>query len=241
MEAFRAKLLQKREVAEGTRAFRLEKPPNFQFRAGQFIDLTLIDPPEMDAGGSTRTFTLASAPYENELLIATRMREHSAFKRTLAALPAGTEMMVEGPMGSFTLHSNAAKPAVFLAGGIGITPFLSICKQAAQERLPHRIYLFYSNHRPEDAAFLDTLEELEKVNPCFRLIATMTNMDQSKRAWSGETGFIDAALMRRYIEIPGEAICSIAGPPEMVEAMRQMLIGAGADPDNLRTEEFSGY
>jgi len=172
METFRTKLLQKQEVAEGTQAFRFEKPQNFHFRAGQFIDLTLIDPPETDPSGSTRTFTLASASYENELMVATRMRRQSVFKRTLAALPLGAEALIEGPMGSFTLHSNASKAAVPLAGGIGITPFLSIAKQAAHERLPHRVHLFYSNRRPEDASFLETLAEMEKAKPRFRLIAT---------------------------------------------------------------------
>ena len=241
METFRTKLLQKQEVAEGTQAFRFEKPQNFHFRAGQFIDLTLIDPPETDPSGSTRTFTLASASYENELMVATRMRRQSVFKRTLAALPLGAEALIEGPMGSFTLHSNASKAAVPLAGGIGITPFLSIAKQAAHERLPHRVHLFYSNRRPEDASFLETLAEMEKAKPRFRLIATMTDMGQSKRTWSGETGFVGASMMRRHVEIPQGAIYSIAGPPGMVEAMRQMLIDAGVDPDDLRTEEFAGY
>ncbi len=241
METFRTKLLQKQEVAEGTMAFRFEKPGGFEFRAGQFVDLTLIDPPETDAGGSTRTFTLASAPYEDELMVATRMRHTSSFKRVLAALPLGAELTLEGPMGSFTLHANASKAAVFLAGGIGITPFLSIATQAARDRLPHHIHLFYLNHRPEDAPFLETLMELEKVNPHFRLIATMTDMDQSNITWSGETGFIDAAMMHRHVETPQGAIYSIAGPPKMVEAMRKMLIEAGVDPDDLRTEEFAGY
>ncbi|HVB34756.1 MAG TPA: FAD-dependent oxidoreductase [Patescibacteria group bacterium] len=240
METFRTKLLRKREVAERTAAFYFEKPKGFQFRAGQFIDLTLVDPAETDAAGSTRTFTLASAPYEDELMIATRMRA-SAFKRVLAGLSPGAVALLEGPMGSFTLHSNASKPAVFLAGGIGITPFVSISKQAAHDRLPHRIHLFYSNQRPEGAAFLETLGALEKANPRFRLIATMTDKDKSDTPWNGETGFIDGAMVRRYIETPSGPVYSIAGPPEMVEAMRRMLIGTGVDPDDLRTEEFAGY
>lgn len=240
METFRIKLLRKQEVAERSMAFHFEKPEGFQFRAGQVIDLTLIDPPETDAAGSTRTFTLASAPYENELAVVTRMRE-SAFKRVLSALPAGAEVLLEGPMGSFTLHSNASKPAVFLAGGIGITPFLSIAKQAAHDHLPHRIYLFYSNHRPEYAAYLEELEALEKANPRFRLIPTMTDVGPSGKSWNGETGFIDAAMVGRHLDTLQGPIYSIAGPPEMVEAMRQMLTDAGVDADDIRTEEFAGY
>ncbi len=240
MNTFRSKLLRHEPVAEHTVAWHFEKPKGFQFRPGQYVDLTLLNPPETDAEGTARSFTVASAPYEEEIMVATRVRD-SAFKRVLGRLEPGAEVEIEGPMGSFTLHHNSSRPAVFLAGGIGITPFLSITRQAAYDRLPHRIYLFYSNHRPEDAAFLDSLAALEKANPRFRLIATMTDMDRSSTAWSGETGFIDAAMVRRYLEKLEEHIFYVAGPPEMVSDMRRMLIDAGADEDDLRTEEFSGY
>lgn len=240
MDTFRTKLVRQEEVAEGTKAFHFEKPKGFDFRAGQYVDLTLINPPETDAGGSTHTFTVASAPHEGELMIATRMRD-SAFKRVLGKLEPGAEVDIEGPMGSFTLHQNASKAAVFLSGGIGITPFLSIARHAAHERLPHRLYLFYSNYRPEDAAFLDALAALEKANPRFRLVATMTDMGRSGMTWSGETGFIDEPMVRRYVENLHGPIFYIAGPPGMVAAMQKMLGEAGVDPDDVRTEEFAGY
>lgn len=240
MDTFRTKLVRHEEVAEGTMAFHFEKPKGFDFRAGQYADLTLIDPPETDAAGTTRSFTVASAPHEDEVMVATRVRD-SAFKRVLEKLEPGAEVFLEGPMGSFMLHQNASKPAVFLSGGIGITPFLSMARQAAHERLPHRIYLFYSNHRPEDSAFLDSLAAMEKANPRFRLIATMTDMDRSAMTWSGETGFIDAPMVRRYIENLDGPIFYIAGPPEMVDAMHRMLLEAGVDPDDVRSEEFAGY
>jgi ferredoxin-NADP reductase len=240
MDTFRTKLLRHEEVAERTLAFHFEKPKGFDFRAGQYIDLTLIDPPETDAEGTTRSFTLAGAPHEDELMVATRMRD-SAFKRVLESLSPGAEVEIEGPMGSFTLHRNEARPAVFLAGGIGITPFLSIARHAANEKLPHRLFLFYSNNRPEDSAFLDSLAALEKVNPRFRLIATMTHMDRSAKTWSGETGFIDAPMLRRHLEDLHGPIFYIAGPPGMVAAMRKMLLEAGVDEDDVRAEEFGGY
>jgi len=117
--------LRKREqIAEGTIAFHFEKPAGFEFRAGQFLDWTLINPPETDAEGNTRAFSIVSAPFESDV-IATRMRD-TAFKRVLRSMPLGTEVKIDGPSGSFTLHKNSAKPAVFLAGGIGITPFVSM-------------------------------------------------------------------------------------------------------------------
>src|SRR5690242_20796310 len=113
------------EVAEATTAFYFEKPPGFEFKPGQSTDLTLVDPPETDSEGNVRTFSIASAPFEDHLMFATRMRD-TAFKRSLKTVPLGTLVKMEPAMGSFTLHKNSAKPAVLLTGGIGITPFFSI-------------------------------------------------------------------------------------------------------------------
>ena len=165
---YRSKLLSRVEIAEGTMAFDFEKPSQFDFRPGQSADVTLSSPPETDSEGNVRTFSIASSPFENHLIFATRMRD-TAFKRSLKKVPLGTQVMIGSAMGSFTLHKNSARPAVFLAGGIGITPFISIVRQADHDRLPHKLYLFYSNRRPEDAPFLEALQLLEKSNPNFRL------------------------------------------------------------------------
>ena len=170
-------LMRREEVAEGTMAFHFEKPSGFSFRAGQFADVTLTDPPETDARGSTRTFSIASPPFANELVFTTRMRD-TAFKRSLKRVPLTAEVKIGPAAGTFMLHKNLAKPAIFLAGGIGITPFLSIVQQADRDRLSQKLYLFYSNRRPEDTAFLDTLRALETTNPNFSLICTMTEMSK---------------------------------------------------------------
>ncbi len=120
-----SKLVSRQEIAEGTMAFRFEKPSGWTFEAGQAIDITLLAPSETDAEGNTRTFTIASAPYEESLMVATRMRD-TAFKRVLKVMPVGTAVQIEGPTGDLTLHNDAARTAVFLSGGIGITPFRSI-------------------------------------------------------------------------------------------------------------------
>lgn len=237
---YRPKLLSRVEVAEGTMAFHFEKPSGFDFKPGQSTDLTLFDPPETDAEGNVRTFSLASAPFEDHLMFATRMRD-TAFKRSLKTVPLGTQVKMEPAMGSFTLHKNSAKPAVFLTGGIGITPFFSIVKQADHERLPQRLYLIYSNRRPEDAPFLAALGDLEKSNPNFRFVATMTGMSLSNRKWDGETGLIDKAMVSRYLSDLRGPIYYIAGPPAMVMALRKMLVASSVDEDDIRTDEFAGY
>jgi ferredoxin-NADP reductase len=240
MAIYRIKLKDRKQIAEGTMAFRFEKPEGFAYKAGQFADFTLIDPPETDAEGNVRGFSLASAPYEDSLMFATRMRD-TAFKRVLRTMGPGAELMLDGPYGSFTLHNNASTPAVFLTGGIGVTPVRSIVLQAAHDRLPHKIFLFYSNNRPEDAAFLSELTDIQEENPNYTFIGTMTKMEKSSRAWHGETGYITQAMLQKYINDLTLPIYYIAGPQAMVKAMREILNEAGVNDDNIRTEEFTGY
>src|SRR5262245_66165878 len=122
MTKYTTKLSQRREVAEGTMAFHLERPAGFQFKAGQYVNVTLVDPPETDAEGNTRSFSIASAPFEADLTVATRMRD-TAFKRVFRTLSSTSEIRISGPFGSFTLHTDFSRPAVFLVERIGITPF----------------------------------------------------------------------------------------------------------------------
>src|SRR5262245_27922346 len=235
------KLVDRREVAESTLAFRFEKPVGFTFKAGQYLILTLIDPPETDAEGNVRTFSIASAPEEERLMVATRMRD-TAFKRVAGRMPIGTEVRLEGPYGNLTLHPDAGRPAVFLAGGIGITPFRSLLVHAARARLPHRLVLFYANWRPEDAAFLDELQALQRDNPRYTFIGTMTAMERSHRSWQGETGIFTPAMLGKVVAKDARPIYYVAGPPGMVSGVEGMLKNSmGVTADDIRTEKFAGY
>ena len=240
MSVYNTILRSKKEIADGTIAFYFEKPVGFIFKAGQFGDFTLINPVETDTEGNTRGFSLASAPYEADLMIATRMRD-TAFKRVLRAMEIGTEVLLDAPYGSFTLHNNPKTPAVFLTGGIGVTPVRSIVLQAAHDNLPHRVLLFDSNRKPEDAAFLNELVEAQENNLNYRFIGTMTEMEKSGMKWNGETGYITKAMLEKYVGDLTLPIYYLAGPASMVTAMRKTLNEAGVDDDNIRTEEFSGY
>lgn len=234
------RLVKKEEVAAGTMAFYFEKPAGFEYKSGQHIDLELINPPETDAEGNIRTFSLITAPHEENIGIATRMRD-TAFKRVLKILPEGTGLNLKGPLGSMTLHNDTTKPAVILAGGIGITPFYSMIKYATHAKLPHKIFLFYSNRGPEDAAFLNELADLAKQNVNFSFIATMTNMEKSSRPWNGERGYITRELITKYVPDIIHGIGYLAGPPAMTAAMHKLLNESGLNDDFVRMEEFSGY
>jgi ferredoxin-NADP reductase len=228
-------------VARDTVAFVFDKPAGFAFKPGQAIDVTLVDPPQTDTKGPRRAFSIVSAPYEDHIVVTTRMRD-SAFKRTLGSMPIGSRVQIEGPFGSLTLHSNRSRPAVFIAGGIGITPFMSILRQAAHDQLPQVIKLLYSNRRPEDAAFLQELQQLEQTHRgSFRLLATMTSRADGGQAWSGLTGTIGPDLIRSVIVHPSLHVFYVAGPPAMVADMQQLLNRMGVQDDDIRSEGFSGY
>jgi ferredoxin-NADP reductase len=235
-----SKLRGREQVAHGTMTFHFDKPAGFEFKPGQAVDVVLLEAPGTDPQSARHTFSIVSAPFENELVVATRMRD-TAFKRALGALPIGAGIAIEGPFGSLTLHNDRTRPAVFIAGGIGITPFKSIVEQAANDQLQQRLVLLYANRRPEDAAYLVELQELEQHNSHFRLIATMTSMSGSSQPWTEALGQIDAALVKRATAELVKPIYYLAGPPGMVEAMRQTLNNAGVNDDDIRSEEFYGY
>ncbi len=234
------RLIGRERVAEGTMAFHFEKPAGFLYKAGQFADFTLINPPETDAEGNTRGFSLASTPYEKDLTIATRMRD-TAFKRVMKELPYETQLKLDAPYGSFTLHKNAAIPAVFLTGGIGITVVRSILLEAIHQAVPRLLVLFYANRRPEDAAFLAELSTVAAQNPHFTFVPTMTKMELSRKAWAGETGYITKDMLERYLDDLTAPIYYSTGPATLVAAMRKTLTEARVDEDMIRTEEFTGY
>ena len=224
-------------VADRTMAFHFGKPANFHFTAGQSLDLTLITPPQTDAEGNTRKFTIASAPQDDDIVIATRLRD-TAFKRVLASVPLGTEVQAEGPDGTFTLQQDASQPAVFLTRDRHHA-LPEHHSDAVARKLSHPLWLFYSNNRPEDAAFLDELQQLANATSSLHFVPTMTDMAKSHRDWRGQTGLIDREMIRRHVPLLAPRYY-LAGPPAMVRAMRTMLTDAKVKDADIQFEEFSG-
>ncbi len=234
-----ARLIAVDPIARDTASFLFELGAPLTFEPGQTCDITYATPAYRDDHGTARTFSIASSPADlPRLLVATRLTG-SAFKRSLAEAAPGTEVEIDAPYGSLTLHRNTAKPAVLMAGGIGITPFRSIVKHAAEAHLPHRVTLFYSNRTAGSTAFLADLEQWQAENPNFRLVATISEPDDAP--WAHETGLMDAAFVGRHLEGVTDAIFYLAGPPAFVKGMRDVLETLQIDPDTIRAEEFSGY
>jgi ferredoxin-NADP reductase len=149
--------------------------------------------------------------------------------------------MLDGPDGDMVLDENDERPAVLLAGGIGITPFLAMARHALEIDLERHIHLFYASRRPEEAAYLQELSEMPMVNTYFHLIPTMSAPSESAKAWRGETGHIDAAMLSRYLPDLLAPVYYFAGPPAMTDAMDALLAEIGVAEADRHYETFLGY
>jgi ferredoxin-NADP reductase len=240
MAEYRMTLVDRQPVASDTMAFWFEPDDGyFEFRAGQHVDLVFANPQQGTENDNFRTFSLASSPQEKKsIMIATRMRK-TIFKSALQAAALGTKFVVSRSRGSFTLHKDVTRPAVFLAGGIGIAPVRSILQHVAQERLERKLFLFYSNRETDDAAFMEELESLGAQNHNFIFVPTITG--HSTMAWPYEKGHINCEMLKRYLLGFTGPVYYIAGPSGMVTAMTSLLNSSGVSEDDMKTEEFGDY
>lgn len=235
-----SRLLSRTEIAKDTLAFQFYRPRNFLFRPGQFIDLALRGISRNTPNGLTHTFSIASSCFASYILLVTRMRD-SPFKRALSALPLGTEVSIRGPMGSFILHNDVSRPAILLAGGIGIAPFLSMLSSAAIDKSHPPVFLFYANRYVEDAAFMDTLWDLQASNRRFLFVPTFTRIKPGHGGWKGATGPINAQLLSTHLSNLQDPTYYVAGPPGMVSSTYQTLAKLGVCDKNIQIEHFAGY
>lgn len=227
-------------LSDTATALHFTKPNGFTYRAGQYGDWTLLNPAETDMEGDTREFTLSSSPFEDHLACTVRLRD-TAFKRVLGKLPIGATVELDAPIGAFVLHRDPSRPAVFVTGGIGITPARSIIWQAIHDRTGHRITLLYSAGTPAGAPYLAELTALAANHPNLTVVPTMTGPRAATDGWTGHTGRIDAALLTAQVTDLAEPIYYLCGPAAMLRGMHDVLAGAGVDTEDIRTEEFLGY
>lgn len=232
-----SRIRDRKDIAEGTILIELDVTPSPVFKPGQYMTLALINPPHTDEKGIMRAFSIVNSPAQkNTLAFATRM-SGSAFKRSLMELPIGTEVDVKFMGGRFLLPTSPEKRIVMIAGGIGITPFISMLRHATENSLPHSITLLYSNRSRQAAAFYDELNELEQKNPNLSIIFTMTD-DQG---WDGEKRPISEELIKEYLPNYSDFIFMLVGPGGMVSSLTAMLSRMGLPKESIIFESFSGY
>jgi ferredoxin-NADP reductase len=231
-------LIDKREVAESTMAFRFQPQEPLSFEAGQFGEFTL-DPDRSDySSDNIHIFSFAGSPNNQEIMIATRMRD-SIFKKTLAQLPAGGAIEVMGPMGNFILPEDESMPVILLAGGIGVTPIRSMIEFATQQRSRRDIYFFYANRTLAATAFHNDFLGWQKNNSRLHYVPTLT--DEPPAEWIHETGRFNWPMLQHHVPPINSALFYVVGPPAMVQSTVQLLEKNGVGPERIKQEDFSGY
>lgn len=233
------KYLRKRKIARDTWAFSFEKPAGFVHEAGQYVALVLPRLVTPDPHGPVRSLSIASAPCEDELLFAVRDTQ-SPYKRTFLDLRPGEKATVTAPVGHFTLsHTSDDKPIVFLIGGIGITPARSILVQAAHDHSTRPMALFYSNRTQEDVAFDQEIAKLPLPELVF--VKTLTEDKRECSVKGEECGYIDAAMLRKYLSDDlTQRWYFIVGSPYFIAAMEKMLDDLGVAPGRRVVDHFTG-
>jgi ferredoxin-NADP reductase/nitrite reductase/ring-hydroxylating ferredoxin subunit len=238
--------LHSKEKLQGTDVmkFRIARG-GIDYTAGQYAFFKL-DRISGDVKGPIRHFSIASSPTEQDhILISTRIRD-TPYKQKLASLKEGAKILVWGPEGEFVLHDDYSKPAVFLSGGIGVTPFRSMIKYATDKQLPIKITMFDSNKNQQNILYKEEFDRWADQNKNFKVIYAVTEEEQEaiNSNWSGERGRIGKLMLERHLskgEI-GNAIFYICGPPGMLKAMQELLQKEMQIPkDRFKVEAFTGY
>lgn len=233
-------LLEREKIGTDTLEFVFSRPPRFRFRAGQYMEWT-IPLRKSDSRGNRRYFTIASAPDEETLRIAARFHDHSSeYKTRLAAMEPGDTIVATDLAGEFVLPNDTSIPLVFIAGGIGITPYRSMIAQMQARRETRSVVLLYSNYGPDEIAYRDLFSAAEQ---CVGLKTVYTLTDQTRvpDGWRGACGFVDATMIRKAVPDYDTRLLYVSGSQGFVEYVKRALANLGVRRSMIRTDFFPGY
>lgn len=222
------KLVKKQEEVPGITTFIFSPQEKLEWKAGQYLRYKLEDP-EPDKRGNNRFFTIASSPLENQVQLSTRIdvEKGSSFKKHLKDLNEGDEIEAVGPLGAFTLE-DPSKQYVFIAGGIGITPFRAILIDLDKKNQPINVTLLYAN-RDENLPFKNLFEEIAASHPEMK-IQYVTPPEK-----------IDVEEIKKAVDDFKRPLFYVSGPQPMVEAIEKTLVELGAPFGNVKHDYFPGY
>lgn len=234
-ETFTGILGNKEMITEDTMLFTLRLDRPMKFKAGQYARVSLYGS-TMEDEQSYRYLTMASPPEEPTDLSFVTKTGTSPFKRFLEKARTGAKLIVEGPRGRFVPHRETKVPTVFVAGGIGITPFRSMLQHFARIRTKRNITVFYIYDSRENAAFLNEMENISG-----RRNVSVIEILARDSLFSGDLADQVSRIRDRLGTDFDSSIFYVCGPPLMVVSTRSELLEMGVSADNLKIESFPGY
>jgi len=228
-----------RKLAADTYEFVFEGPVP-HFTPGQYAEFT-IGTDRADNRGNRRYFTLASSPTEHDIKLGIKFyADSSTFKSLLARFTRGDHLLAGSIAGDFVLPRDERKKLVFVAGGIGITPFRSIIKYLIDTHQRRDIILFYSNKTEAEIAYRDIFDEAQRLGIGLRVIYTLTG-EQVPTSWNGERGYVDEAMIRRFVPDFADRYYYVSGPHAMVESFSRVLSAMGVSRVRMHKDFFPGF
>lgn len=223
------RFVSKKQMGASTFEFTFDSP-KLQFEPGQYLELTLIHP-RSDMRGYRRIFSIASKPGDDQLTIGTKiMAKPSSFKQALMELKPGAIVHATRIAGDFVLPKDPSRPIVCIAGGIGITPFISFVTASDRD-----MQLIYAVNDVSELSFVDTLKQHD-------IDVTVVSKDDAKlpdHDWKHRTGWLNQDMLKELIDIDSQPVVYISGPPAMVVNLRQAVKNIGVK--DVKVDEFAGY
>jgi len=215
------------------KSYRFNRPDGFEYKPGQFLNVTL----KHNDKELSKYLSFSSSPTEPTHIEFTKKLSDSEFSNALRNAKPGDRVKIDAPYGKFTFEGEYPKIAL-LGGGIGITPFISICKYATDKALNNKITLFYGCSIPDDVVFREEFEELAKTNKNLKLVVTVSRPTPD---WKGKIGRINDDMIKMELPDFKEYIFYACGPPPMVKGMEAIIDTLDIPKKQFKIEYFTGY
>lgn len=226
------------QLSADTYEFIFKTDTPFAYAPGQYMEWTLPHA-HADSRSVRRYFTLSSSPTERDVRLGVKFYPHaSTFKQALLAMRTGDSILASQLAGDFVLPTETKKKLVFIAGGIGSTPFRSMIKYLIDTRQTRDIVLFYSNKTPADAVYSELFETAGSEIGLRRIYACT---DPSVPLFEGAIRRIDSRAILEHVPDYEERIFFISGPQGMVTAFRNTLLKMGVRKSHIKTDYFPGF
>lgn len=233
-------LSEKKQLSPTIYEFVFSSLRKFNFLPGQYLEWTL-PLGKIDSRGNRRYFTIASSPTEENVRLGVRINfPSSSFKKALVSVKKGNKIYAGQLRGDFVLPEDEKRKLVFIAGGIGITPFRSMIKYILDKKIVRPVVLIYSNKKADEIAYKDVFDQAQK-DLRVKIVYTLTDKESVAADWKGEVGRVDAAMIRRQVPDYQESLFYLSGPQAMVTAFEETLSIMGIKGKNIKKDFFPGF